>query len=208
MRLHWLSSQLSVTFTDYHTLSRTQSLHFTLRADCDIFFVKLSPRSDSAANSPKRLVSKTATQQLTRRTPLQLTSKDCLDISVPLINPRSYERHCCLLPGHCLPALPWKRACCRVAALGAVLLGTARHGTEQTPLPPPPRSAYFGREAFSCRLPSNALLRNPTKGWHVTVFISPNDRLAQLYPQVSGSLSVASDSQGYDGGILNRLHTG
>jgi hypothetical protein len=31
MRLQWLTSQLLVTFTDYHTLSRTQSLHFTLR---------------------------------------------------------------------------------------------------------------------------------------------------------------------------------
>jgi hypothetical protein len=31
VRLHWLTSQLSVTFTDYHTLKRTQSLHFTLR---------------------------------------------------------------------------------------------------------------------------------------------------------------------------------
>jgi hypothetical protein len=48
MRLHWLTSQLSVTFRDYHTLSHTQSLQFTLRADCDIFFVKLSPRSYSA----------------------------------------------------------------------------------------------------------------------------------------------------------------
>jgi hypothetical protein len=31
MRLHWLTSQLSVTSTGYHTMSRTQSLHFTLR---------------------------------------------------------------------------------------------------------------------------------------------------------------------------------
>jgi hypothetical protein len=33
--------------------------------------------------------------------------------------------------------------------------------------------------------------------------------VAQLYPRVLGSLSVASyDSQGYGGGILTRLHTG
>jgi hypothetical protein len=27
------------------------------------------------------------------------STTDCLDISVPLINPQSYERHCCLLSG-------------------------------------------------------------------------------------------------------------
>jgi hypothetical protein len=46
--LHWLTSQLSITISNYHTLSHTQSLQFTLRADCDTFFVKLSPRSYSA----------------------------------------------------------------------------------------------------------------------------------------------------------------
>jgi hypothetical protein len=41
----------------------------------------------------------------------------------------------------------------------------------------------------------------------VPVFISPRNRVAQLYPQALGSLFVASyDSQSY-GGILTRLHT-
>jgi hypothetical protein len=40
------------------------------------------------------------------------------------------------------------------------------------------------------------------------VFISPTDRLAQLYLQALGNLFVASyDSQGYGGGIRTRLHT-
>jgi hypothetical protein len=40
-------------------------------------------------------------------------------------------------------------------------------------------------------------------------FISPRDRVAQLYPQALGSLFVASyDSQGYGGVIRPRLHTG
>jgi hypothetical protein len=44
---------------------------------------------------------------------------------------------------------------------------------------------------------------------HVTVFISPRNRVAQLYPQALGSLFVASYySQGYGGGIRTRLHTG
>jgi hypothetical protein len=43
----------------------------------------------------------------------------------------------------------------------------------------------------------------------VPVFTSPRNGLAQLYPQVLGSLFVASyDSQGYGGGIRTRLHTG
>jgi hypothetical protein len=42
----------------------------------------------------------------------------------------------------------------------------------------------------------------------VSVCVSPNDRVAQLYPQASGSLFGAYyDSQGYGGGILTCLHT-
>jgi hypothetical protein len=43
----------------------------------------------------------------------------------------------------------------------------------------------------------------------VPVFISPRNRVAQLYPQALGSLFVASyDSQNHGGGIRPRLHTG
>jgi hypothetical protein len=43
----------------------------------------------------------------------------------------------------------------------------------------------------------------------VPIFISPRNRVAQLYLQELGSLFVASyDSQGYGGGIRTRLHTG
>jgi hypothetical protein len=44
----------------------------------------------------------------------------------------------------------------------------------------------------------------------VPVFISPRNRMAQLYPQALGSVIVASyDSQEEDGGgIRPRLHTG
>jgi hypothetical protein len=41
------------------------------------------------------------------------------------------------------------------------------------------------------------------------VFISPSNRVSQLYPQALGSIFVASyDSQGYGGGIRTRLHAG
>jgi hypothetical protein len=42
----------------------------------------------------------------------------------------------------------------------------------------------------------------------VPVFISPRNRVAQLYPQAVGSLFVASyDSQGLNGGTRPLLHT-
>jgi hypothetical protein len=50
---------------------------------------------------------------------------------------------------------------------------------------------------------------SPNLEGQVPVFISPRNRVAQLYPQALGSLFVASyDSQGYGGGIRTRLHAG
>jgi hypothetical protein len=44
---------------------------------------------------------------------------------------------------------------------------------------------------------------------HVPIFISPRNRVAQLYPQTLGHLFIASyDSHGYGGGIVTALHTG
>jgi hypothetical protein len=49
---------------------------------------------------------------------------------------------------------------------------------------------------------------SPNLEVQVPVFISPSNRVAQLYPQTLGSLFVASyDSQGYGGSIRTRLHT-
>jgi hypothetical protein len=50
---------------------------------------------------------------------------------------------------------------------------------------------------------------SPNLEGQVPVFISPRERVAQLYSQALGSLFVASyDSQGYGGDIRPRLHTG
>jgi hypothetical protein len=44
---------------------------------------------------------------------------------------------------------------------------------------------------------------------HISEFMYPRNRVAQLYPQELGSLFVVSyDSQGYCRGIRTRLHTG
>jgi hypothetical protein len=50
---------------------------------------------------------------------------------------------------------------------------------------------------------------SPNLEGQVPVFISPRNRVAQLYPQALGFFFVTSyDPQGYGGGILTRLHTG
>jgi hypothetical protein len=50
---------------------------------------------------------------------------------------------------------------------------------------------------------------SPNLEGHVPVFISPRNRVVQIYPQTLGSLFVAFyDSQSYGGGIRTRLHTG
>jgi hypothetical protein len=47
---------------------------------------------------------------------------------------------------------------------------------------------------------------SPNLEGQVPIFISPRNRLSQLYPQTLGSLFVASyDSQGYGGGIQTHL---
>jgi hypothetical protein len=50
---------------------------------------------------------------------------------------------------------------------------------------------------------------SPNLEGQVSVFISPRNRVAQLYPQALGSFFVASYySQGYGGDIQPLLHTG
>jgi hypothetical protein len=49
---------------------------------------------------------------------------------------------------------------------------------------------------------------SPNLVGQVPVFISPQNRVAQLYPRALGSLFIASyDLQDYDGGIWPHLHT-
>jgi hypothetical protein len=50
---------------------------------------------------------------------------------------------------------------------------------------------------------------SPTRRARSPYLYPPRNRVAQLHPRALGPLFVASyDSQGYDGGILTRLHTG
>jgi hypothetical protein len=50
---------------------------------------------------------------------------------------------------------------------------------------------------------------SPNLEGQVHIFMSPRNRVAQLYPQALDSLLIACyDSQGYGGGIQTRLHAG
>jgi hypothetical protein len=52
-------------------------------------------------------------------------------------------------------------------------------------------------------------MSKPQPGEPGPVFMSPSDRMAQLYPQALGSLFVVfCDLQGYSGSILACLHMG
>jgi hypothetical protein len=68
---------------------------------------------------------------------------------------------------------------------------------------------FFGfHDNFFYIVRSSAFCPTPNLEEQVSVFMSPSDRVAQLYPQAPGSLFVALyDSPIYDGGILTRLHT-
>jgi hypothetical protein len=56
---------------------------------------------------------------------------------------------------------------------------------------------------------SSALRPTPNLEDQVSVFRFPSDRVAQLYPQAPGSLSITFYvSQRCGGGVLTRLHTG
>jgi hypothetical protein len=172
-------------------LSQTLHLHTS----------KLSPETYSA-NS----LLQTATWQLLhshsgncflRAALVELLPKtNCLDISILLINPQSYERRelCCVTVF--TAALPRKRACCRVTSsrlraenldyrqvpsnsvassnkgLTCAVAWRHRGCAEKTPTPLTAAQRVFGRELFSGQLPSNAPLRNPCRATQQLVDMS------------------------------------
>jgi hypothetical protein len=76
---------------------------------------------------------------------------------------------------------------------------------------PSPAQSFSGSipAGFMTKFYSLRFETPPTWRARSPVFISPRNRVAQLYPQPLGSFFVASyDSQGYDGGTRIRLHAG
>jgi hypothetical protein len=72
----------------------------------------------------------------------------------------------------------------------------------------PEQSLLGGSSAELTAIFYSLIWDSPNLEGQVPVFISPRNRVAQLYPRALGSLFVASyDSQGCGGGILTRLHT-
>jgi hypothetical protein len=73
-----------------------------------------------------------------------------------------------------------------------------------------PEQSLLGRSPAELKIIFYCLVwDSPNLEGQVPVFISPRNKVAQLYPRALGSLFVASyDSQGSRGGILTRHHTG
>jgi hypothetical protein len=102
----------------------------------------------------------------------------------------------------------------RVTLRLAVYRQSVRLGDK--PLETHNQNFFFTSPAHSFSGPSPAGLMtllsqirdSPNPEGEVPVFISPRNRVVQLYPQALCSLFVASyDSQGYGGSIRSRLHT-
>jgi hypothetical protein len=84
---------------------------------------------------------------------------------------------------------------------GSVVYSCCWSSTAQSSLGPSPAGLMT---IFYCLRFDTANLEG-----QVPAFISPRNRVTQLYPQALVSLFVAScNLQGYDGGIRNHLHTG
>jgi hypothetical protein len=135
-----------------------------------------------------------------------LPKTNCLDISVSLINPQSYERRELYCVTVFTATLPRKRACCRVTSLrlragnlvyrpapsnsvassnkGLTCAVAWRHRCCAEKIPPPLTAAQrvFCRELFSGRLPSNAQLRNPCRATQRLVDMSQYDYTTSFDP--------------------------
>jgi hypothetical protein len=73
------------------------------------------------------------------------------------------------------------------------------------------RAVILGSESRGTRdhILLSQIRDSPNLEGQVSLFISPRNRVAQLYPQALGSLFVASyDLQAYGGGIRTRLYAG
>jgi hypothetical protein len=73
------------------------------------------------------------------------------------------------------------------------------------------RAFIFGSESRGTRdkILMSQIRDSPNLEGQVPVFISPTNRVGQLYPQALGSILIASyNSQSYDGDIRTRFHTG
>jgi hypothetical protein len=157
--------------SDYHTLSHTQILQFTLRADCDIF-VKPPPRTDSANSVLKNWI-KTANR-------LAYIARNSATETEPVDTVASgHVMSCCLATGSqkysCVTSACLQQRCLRNER-GAVRLGTARSSTSSgsehhvvNTASPTPGAVWRHRGMSRITGDIPILLRNPPMGCHVTL---------------------------------------
>jgi hypothetical protein len=125
----------------FHRLS-----HTVAHAKSSLLTAKLSPRSHSANSLLLKhwlLHSHSGNSFLTTALVELLPKTDCLDISVLLINPQSYERQELCYVAVFTAALPQKRACCRVTS-------SRLRGEDLVYRPVPSNSVASSKKGLTC----------------------------------------------------------
>jgi hypothetical protein len=144
--LHSLQSHTFVTTISYYTLTLADfsAIKYCLKLSHTLHLhtLKLSPKSYSANSLLK--------------TPLENLLTTYYLPSIVQVSLQQRAR--------------WELCCVRSLCLHGVASETSVLPCDVIAAARRPRVPYCAREAFSGLLPSNALLRNPTMGWHVTIF--------------------------------------
>jgi hypothetical protein len=178
-RLHNYNPYTCVTTSTYYTLARAdfsaiiyclKSSHTVVHAKSSLHTANLSPRSHSANSLLHKhwLLHSHSGNCFLKTALVELLPKNCIDVSVWLINPQIALA--ALLPvARSVSQLLGRWAVLRYRVyrryLGNERAAVWRHRGCSQETPP----LTVGERIWSRWLPSNAPLRNPTAGWHVTL---------------------------------------
>jgi hypothetical protein len=174
-RLHWPTSQLSVTFSNYHRLY--------------IFTFPVSVSYRDLNNSSRELLLRNwLVGLLLTNCLLRHSSSSYITLNrMSVIQQRARWELCCVrspcLQRRCLgnerdAVWRYRGLLCSNTRCGSA--HTARHSTAwhgEDTASPTAVQRVLGHKALSGRLPSNALLRYPTMGWHVTILWNDTSKL-------------------------------
>jgi hypothetical protein len=147
MPFHWLTSQLSVTFTDYHTLP-----------------VSVSVRDLTRMTAPYKLFPRTKCVEL-----FSSAYKPSIVLAArAVLRHRVYRCY----PGNERAAV-WRHRGCSQETSSKAVAWRHRCCAEKTPNPLTSAQRVFCRELFSGRCPGTlrcaTLAAHPTTGWHIII---------------------------------------